>query len=108
MNRARRSILFAIIMALEEIGVSGDSIEVVMERVRTIYSQIEELLEAEEEAYENYPDNLRSIDRCEQLEANIEMFYTALELLDEATEAESFGAALENIAEAKGALEEIV
>ena len=106
MNKIRRIQLGYIISDLDEMEIA-EMTEAVSQSIKECTERVQDLLEAEEEALENIPDNLRDYDRAALLEENIDMFYDAVGLLEEAEEAEDAESAMSLIQEAIGTLEGI-
>ena len=105
MNKERRAALETIMLDMEAVEIT--SITEAESIAKGFITRVDELCDQEDEAYANIPENFMYTERAETMESNIEAFQTALGILEEATGAESIDDFLENIQEAKGALEEI-
>ena len=105
MNKERRATLATILIEMDDISAS--TLTEAQTIAANFSTRVDALREQEDEAYGNIPENLMYTERAETMESNIDAFQTAVDILDEAVDAEDVDAVLENIQEAKSALEEI-
>ena len=105
MNKVRRETLAQILSDMDEVIIT--SVAETEPVALSFISRVSEICDQEDEAYANIPENFMYSERAETMAENIDSFQTALDILEEATGAESIDDFLENIQEAKSALEEI-